>query len=557
MSNPDNSGFLSYKRIEKGPWQALERAIARLFEHIGWSRAALIGGPGDHGGDIIVSDENEDFIIQVKFKKDSSSALGKNSISEIKEAMDFYSIDKGYIATNSRLSSSANEYLIELGKTGYNIKKIEGITLLNYYQKLPRFPKNEYTPYPYQVQIIDSLWHCYSSRTKKTLVILATGLGKTFIAGIFIRRVLHDKPTARILIIANQRALINQFDKALWKHLPKEISTHIWDSTEKPAYNEGITLVTFQTLINFLNRDVDLGAFDIVIVDEAHHAPSVTYREVIEKLDYNFLFGMTATPWRTDEKDLFDIFGPPCNKCVIDIVQALKNGYLSKVEYRLFCDNLDWDLIHSKSKKKYSIKELNKKLFLPERDEEIIEEIKKVWKENSPKRAIIYCASIDHAKLMEDKLRENGFTARCLHSDLDLRESERRLREFRRGKIQILTSMNMLNEGIDIPEVDLIIFLRVTHSRIIFLQQLGRGLRLAEGKEKVLILDYVADIKRIAATVEIDNEVSKDRDKEILRDNFGITFSSQDAKNFFDEYLRDRAQIIEDDSDDKIILFPS
>jgi len=105
--------------------------------------------------------------------------------------------------------------------------------------------------------------------------------------------------------------------------------------------------------------------------------------------------------------------------------------------------------------------------------------------------------------------------------------------------------------------VDLIIFLRVTHSRIIFLQQLGRGLRLAEGKEKVLILDYVADIKRIAATVEIDNEVSKDRDKEILRDNFGISFSSQDAKNFFDEYLRDMAQIIEDDSDDKIILFPS
>ena len=102
---------------------------------------------------------------------------------------------------------------------------------------------------------------------------------------------------------------------------------------------------------------------------------------------------------------------------------------------------------------------------------------------------------------MEDLLRERGYAARCLHSTLDSRESEDRLRKFRQGKIQILTAMNMLNEGVDVPEVDLIAFLRVTHSRIIFLQQLGRGLRLSEGKEKVIVVDFVADLKRIAATL--------------------------------------------------------
>jgi superfamily II DNA or RNA helicase len=169
-------------------------------------------------------------------------------------------------------------------------------------------------------------------------------------------------------------------------------------------------------------------------------------------------------------------------------------------------------LYQSKSKKKYTIKDLNKKLFLPERDDKILDitDNDKTWNEHSIKRAIIYCASINHAQGMEDLLRERGYLARCLHSTLDSRESEDRLRKFRQGKIQILTAMNMLNEGVDVPEVDLIVFLRVTHSRIIFLQQLGRGLRLSEGKEKVIVLDFVADLKRIAATIDINYEVYKD-----------------------------------------------
>jgi len=551
-----DAGFLSSYRIEKGPWQALERATARLFQHLGWPYVALIGGAGDHGGDIIVSDDDEEFVIQVKFKKESATLVNKGAITELKEAMDFYTIPKGYIVTNSRLSSTANDYIYELNKTGYSIEKLEGNSLFSYYSQLLRFPDIDYTPYPYQVQVIDSLWGTYSRGTKKSMVILATGLGKTFVAGTFIKRVLHDKPNARILILANQRALLNQFDRALWKHLPKDVSTHIWDSNEKPAYDEGITLATFQTMRNAIIRDDFVGDYEVVIVDEAHHAPSETYLEVIEKLNKRFLLGMTATPWRTDEKELYDVFGNPCKNCVIDIVKALQNGYLSKVDYRLLCDNLDWNFIQTKSRKKYSIKDLNKRLFLPERDEKVIEQIQKIWAEISPKRAIIYCASISHAKRMENTLREFGFSARCIHSDLDFRESERRLREFRRGKIQILTSMNMLNEGIDVPEVDLIIFLRVTHSRIIFLQQLGRGLRLSEGKEKVVVLDFVADIKRIAETIDIADKVYGERDQEVLKDRFNMQFSVQDAKTFFEEYLKDKAAIQEYSEDDTIV-FPA
>jgi superfamily II DNA or RNA helicase len=372
----------------------------------------------------------------------------------------------------------------------------------------------------------------------------------------FLKKVINEKPNSKILIIANQRPLLLQFDQALWKHLPKEISTHIWDGIEEPSYHDGVILATFQKLANIPSIQ-NTGPYEIVIIDEAHHAGAYSYHEIISKLDYSFLVGLTATPWRSDKKELRDIFGPPCNRCIIDIIEALRHGYLAKVDYRLFCDNLNWDLVNTKSEKSYTIKDLNTRLFLPERDEKVIGEIKKVWDAISPKRAIIYCSSKEHADQMEAHLRDYGFKARCLHSGLDFRETERRLREFRKGNIQIITSMNMLNEGVDVPEVDLIIFLRVTHSRVIFLQQLGRGLRLSEGKEKVIVLDFVADIKRIRATMDINSGVSKTRDneKELLVGNFKIDFSSQQAQNFFEEYLRDKA-VIEDETEDCILRFP-
>lgn len=555
MNNRDSYGFLSFERVEKGPWQAFERSIARLFEHQGWPHVALIGGTGDHGADIIISDESQEFVVQAKFKSLSSTTVQKNAVTELKNALDYYEISQGFLVTNTKLAPSANEYITDLKKTGYRIDKIEGLDLVKLYQALPSIPKQEYSPYIYQIQVIDSLVNYYTQGRRSTLVELATGLGKTFVAGTFLKRVLHEKPGANILVLADQRALIQQFDRAMWKHLPKEISTHIWDGNEFPAYSQGITLATFQKLINAIGKDDELGNFEVVIVDEAHHAPSPTYADLIEKLDYNFLVGMTATPWRSDKRELDDLFGQPCERCVIDIIEALRRGYLSKVDYRLLTDNVDWEKVQQISRKKYTIKDLNKKMFLPERDDKILDQIENAWDDKKIKRAIVYCASIDHAKRMEILLRERGYVARCLHSSLDWRDSEERLRKFRQGKIQILTAMNMLNEGVDVPEVDLIVFLRVTHSRIIFLQQLGRGLRLSKNKEKVIVLDFVADIKRVAATLDMKSGVEGEREKEIISGNFNVKFSSEQAQSFFEEYLRDKAAI-QDYSEDDMILFP-
>lgn len=538
-------GFLSEPRIENGSWRAFERTVGRLFAHTGWPHVAIVGGPGDHGADVIASSDKRDVVAQVKFKSNPEYTAGKKIVRDVKRAMEFYDIDEGVCVTNTRLSDSALSYRDTLEQESYNISKLEGADLLEMYKQLPRWPDvGAFEPRGYQEAPINKLLQLYHDGADRALLSLATGLGKTFVAGRVLGNILDGNPGLRILVLADQKPLIRQFEESLWNHLPKEVSTHLWYGNESPAYDTGIDIGTFQSLDNPDRFDQSQAReYDIVVVDEAHHAPATSYRRVINKTDPDFLLGLTATPWREDERSMEELFGPVLESLTIDVVEALRKGYLTDVDYRLYCDNIEWDRIHEISDKDYTITDLNKNLFIEERDEEIIEAFESVWEESETGRAIVYCASIDHAKRMATAFRERDFGARALHSGLRDREAQRRLRSFRRGGLEIITAVNMLNEGVDVPEVDIIVFLRVTHSRRIFLQQLGRGLRLAEGKDKVTVMDLVADIRRIAEAIEIDTELEKGDDKEVLTDPFNLQFQDQQAQGFFREYLADKAEI--------------
>ncbi|AXG06560.1 restriction endonuclease subunit R [Haloplanus rubicundus] len=551
MTSP--KGFLSESRLENGSWRAVERAIGRLFVHTGWPHVAVVGGPGDHGADVIASSEERDVVAQVKFKSSSEYRAGKKIVRDVKRAMEFYDISEGVCVTNTRLSDSALEYRDTLEQEGYNIGKLEGARLLKMYNQLPRWPEVDFEPRDYQETPIRKLLQLYHDGADRALLSLATGLGKTFVAGRVLGGILDGNPELRILILADQKPLIRQFEESLWNHLPKEVSTHLWYGNESPAYNTGIDIGTFQSLDNPERFPQSRAReYDIVVVDEAHHAPATSYRRVLDKTDPDFLVGLTATPWREDNRSMEELFGPVRESLTIGVVEALRKGYLTDVDYRLYCDNIDWEHIHKVSQKDYTITDLNKNLFIQERDDEIIDEFQKVWEKSDTGRAIVYCASIDHAKRMATAFRERDFGARALHSSLKDREVQRRLRSFRRGDLEILTAVDMLNEGVDVPEVDIIVFLRVTHSRRIFLQQLGRGLRLAEGKEKVTVMDLVADIRRIAEAIEIDTELEKGEEREVLTHSFNLQFLDQQAQSFFREYLQDKAEISTYDDTTKV-----
>jgi superfamily II DNA or RNA helicase len=372
------------------------------------------------------------------------------------------------------------------------------------------------------------------------------------VAATFIRWLYQNNPNINVLILANTKSLIEQFDRAIWSNLPKWAATHLVYDSEKPTFLEGVTLSTFQSFHDFRKKSGDFN-YDVVIIDEAHHAPADTYLGVIKKLEPRFLLGLTATPFRKDERDVTEIFGRPLVYC--SVYKALQKGYLAKVDYHLHNDNIDEDWITQNSKKGHTIKQLNKKIFLPERDETICEKIFKTWTEKKLERGIIFCNSSEHAERIENLLKANfqlpvwSLTTRVK----DSRERAKRLREFRTGKCSILTCYDMLNEGVDVPDVEFIVFLRVTHSRVYFLQQLGRGLRYKEGKT-LLVHDFVADIRRIKRLKSFQTEFDEARKNEIedlfTNNAFSISFSSEQTMNFLDLVTKDISE--EADEEDEV-----
>lgn len=550
----DKYGFLGKERLFHGPWNAFERATGRLLIHRGWEHVAIMGGSGDRGADVIASSNNEECVFQVKFRK-SGGSVGVEIIDDVKRAMEYYKIKKGCGVTNGYLSIGAIAYYENLKKDNYNISILEGKKIMEISDKLETWPSRAMEMREYQAIAVDKVVKQFERGNRRSLIVLATGLGKTFVAGKFLTHAYRQSRDLTVLFLAHKTDLIRQLEVATWPHLPKHVATHLWDQSEKPAFNTGVTFATFQSIAAALDRGNDLPYYNIVIVDECHHAAADTYEQIIKTFDPSFMLGMTATPFRADNREINNIFGAPVFE--MGIIEGMRHGYLSKVDYRVLTDNIDWEAIPSLSKKQYSINDLNKRLFLPQRDDSVLDHIKETWVKFKCKRGIIFCASIAHCKVMEKRLLDCGFRGRGLYFGLDQREREAYLREFRAGGLDFLLAVDILNEGIDIPEVDLVVFLRVTHSRLIFLQQLGRGLRIAAGKQRVVVLDFVADIRRVAGIINI-TQGGYDREdyqpEKINLTEFNVKFSDAKTATLFEELVKDKLDIENCDETEELFL---
>jgi len=201
---------------------------------------------------------------------------------------------------------------------------------------------------------------------------------------------------------------------------------------------------------------------------------------------------------------------------------------------------------------------LNRHLLVPERDIGMVEMICHKMSESANPRALAFCRSIEHAERLQPLFAARGIRAALMHSKLPREQRFRNLSSFRLGKIDMLISIEMLNEGIDVPDVNLVAFMRVTHSRRIFLQQLGRGLRVSPGKSTVTVLDFVADIRRVAAGLELNREAKIGATSpEVVRYRNGqiVVFDNDAPAKFFDEYLADVADV-EDLHESSRLAFP-
>jgi len=237
-------------------------------------------------------------------------------------------------------------------------------------------------------------------------------------------------------------------------------------------------------------------------------------------------------------------------------------GFLAQVNYRLLVDEgLDWEAVTEASEYGLTIKDLNQRLFLPQRDETIIDHLREVWDTTLNPRAIVFSRTINHAEEFAQLLRERGWRrAEGLSTRQSKRERNVLMSEFADGRVPIITAVDILNEGVDVPDVNILCFLRVTHSRRIFVQQLGRGLRLgAAEKEHVTVLDFVSDIRRVAATLNLRRELERLRDDEIERlrfPNSTFAFSRPEVGSLLEEWIRDAASL--EDADEEVRLqFPA
>lgn len=543
--------FLSDSIMKGTDWRALERAVARLIMLAGWKNVAVVGASGDGGADIVgVRYEKgvpQKWVVQVKAVL-RGKYIGVSAINEVMRAMSRYGAQVAAVATNGDFYSSATKKQRELKRNGFDLRLWNGAFLVSLLEHLPPRPPRKGLR-PYQDEIVAKSKSIFLSNGRRAFYIVATGLGKTVIAA-RITDFLWNQGCRRVLVLCHAQDLALQLEQSFWGELSKEVPTRVFFAGTPPLVYEGINFGLYQTFQGYLSGIAE-SDFDVVIVDEAHHALASGFRTCIEHLQPQFLVGMTATPWRGDGKSVVDVFGEPIS--TVSLIDGMSQGYLSQVDYRLFCDNIDWRMIPELSKSNYTIRDLNKRLFLPQRDDAIISEIKKVAAEVRRPRVIIFSPSIEHGKLFADKLSLAGVSCVAL-SGAEKIERRNRLLDFTSGKYSAVTAVDLLNEGIDVPDVNILVFMRATHSRRIFVQQLGRGLRLYDGKERVVVLDFVSDIRRIADVIKLDAEgrnKAKGSETLFLRKGF-VSFNDIKTQQFMTAWLADVADIGDCDDTERL-----
>jgi superfamily II DNA or RNA helicase len=560
----DGAGIFSQYTLSFGPWQAFERSVARFLIHDGYDNVRLIGGSGDGGGDVIAHKYGKRFVFQVKFR--SSGTLSEEVALEVENALRVYKADIPVIVTNVGFSSSLLARAQVLSQRGINLQLWDKSKILELQSNLNADPKLTFSLRDYQLRAIDELRSSFEA-SRSGLVVMATGLGKTLTAMSGVRKLIDEGSVRRVLILAHTNELVYQLERSSWGLLKKHESTAIWNGYESgDIKNATLVFACINSVYASLPND-DLGDFDMVVIDEAHHAGSPTYQATIEASDTgatsgSYLLGLTATPWRSDEVKVRDIFKDLLVQ--VDMVEGLSKGYLSNVDYRMHIDDLDWDkLAHATD---MSPKQLNKKIFIDEWNDAIIHRLQEAFAEVPNPRAIIFCSTIEHAHIMKGKILARNFsTAEVIYSGsfngrtLTSQKRSLLLSDFHDGLIGVMCVVDIFNEGVDVPDVNIIVFQRVTHSRTIFIQQLGRGLRIKEGKDKVIVLDFVSDIRRIAAGLELQAGLSATpryvklgKPVKFIRDNS----EDVDSENFFKEWMHDVAAIEAAGDNDHILRFP-
>lgn len=365
-------------------------------------------------------------------------------------------------------------------------------------------------PNKMQGRALEALEVLHGRNEPRALLVSATGTGKTYLSAF---DVLATKPK-KVLFVAHRMRILEASQKSLEKVLGKHYSYGFFAGSKRDR--RSCTFAMINTLSRHL-REFRPDEFDYIIIDEAHRTGADSYQKILDYFKPEFFLGMTATPSRTDGYDVYALF----NHVIafrITLQNALDEDMLAPFHYFGIADlAIDDETVDDVS--------LFSKLTSDERVNHITQKIEEYTVEKENRRGLIFCNRNEEALELSRMFNERGYRTVSISGSTSDEERNRQIRKLEDGEIEYIFSVDILNEGVDIPTLNQIIMLRRTESAIVFVQQLGRGLRKATGKEFALVLDFIGNYRQnylVPIALSGDHTYNKDNLRRAVKEGSTI-----------------------------------
>jgi superfamily II DNA or RNA helicase/HKD family nuclease len=354
----------------------------------------------------------------------------------------------------------------------------------------------EVQPYLHQEEMLESLEAERLKGHNRNLLVAATGTGKTVIAALDYKRLCEEAGRElTLLFVAHRQEILKQALGTYRNVLQGGAFGELYFGDNKPTQWTHV-FASIQSLSAAGIEQLEPDAFDVVVIDEFHHAMAPTYRKLIERLQPQQLLGLTATPERMDGTNVANEFFDGRTAAELRLWDALDADLLVPFHYFGVSDDVDLSQLEWK-RGSYDLAQLDR-LYTGNdaRAAKVIRELRDKVTATDQMRALGFCVSVQHAQYMAEVFNRAGIASVAIHGGTDNEERSRALKQLRDGQINCIFAVDVFNEGLDLPEVDTVLLLRHTQSSTIFLQQLGRGLRRAEGKSVLTVMDFIGQQRR-------------------------------------------------------------
>lgn len=396
-----------------------------------------------------------------------------------REASTFRAIRNAFndIFSNQRVTSLTNDWISAYLKRRKTMKfvavnDLENITEMG----------EVATPNSVQIDVLNALKETREEGFRRGLVVLATGMGKTWLSAFDVKQI----AAKRVLFVAHRDEILIQAQRTFAQLLPEK-TTGFYRAKDKDEKAE-LLFASVQTLgkINHLKRFTK-DHFDYVIVDEFHHASAAVYQNLLGHFNPTFLLGLTATPERTDQADILGL----CDNNLVferNLTQGIDEQILVPFHYYGIWDgSVDYAAIPWRNGR-FDPTAIDNQFATQKRSQHILTH----WKKHKQETTLAFCISTKHADFMAESFVNQGIKAVSVHSQSCIRRNDA-LNQLANGELDIIFSVDLFNEGTDLPAIDTILMLRPSNSKILFLQQLGRGLRQFANKSHLVVLDFIGN----------------------------------------------------------------